>query len=82
MNKIEATQELVFFYFCFRIHSLEKSCDKFPLNLVLVNEEDVPIGHSRLSLVIGKENSCFLESGTLIKNYLTTFKLYYKYSCM
>jgi hypothetical protein len=59
------------------LHQLQNKPEMtvFPLNLVLVNEEDVPIGHSRLSLVIGKENSCFLESGTLIKNYHTKFKM-------
>ncbi|XP_052057731.1 N-alpha-acetyltransferase 80-like [Mytilus californianus] len=45
-----------------RIHSLEKSCDKYPVNLVLVNDEDLPVGHSRLSIVVGREKSCFVES--------------------
>lgn len=45
-----------------RIHSLEKSCDNFPVNLVLVDDKDVTIGHSRLSLVVGREKSCFIES--------------------
>ncbi|CAG2227011.1 N-alpha-acetyltransferase 80 [Mytilus edulis] len=45
-----------------RIHSLEKSCDKYPVNLVLVTDEDIPVGHSRLAIVVGREKSCFVES--------------------
>ncbi|VDI27135.1 Hypothetical predicted protein, partial [Mytilus galloprovincialis] len=45
-----------------RIHSLEKSCDKYPVNLVLVTDENIPVGHSRLAIVVGREKSCFVES--------------------
>ncbi|KAJ8308566.1 hypothetical protein KUTeg_013440 [Tegillarca granosa] len=48
-----------------RLHSLEKSNDKFPLNLVLVQDNDstdAVVGHSRLSIVHGTPDSCLLES--------------------
>ncbi|KAK3093731.1 hypothetical protein FSP39_019373 [Pinctada imbricata] len=48
-----------------RLHSLEKSNDKFPVNLVMLVKEDGQdkvIGHSRLSIVQGKDKSCLIES--------------------
>ena len=59
---------MLFFKNCYRFHTLEKSRDQFPVNLVLVEnartEEAFVVGHSRLSLVVGQQNkSCLVESG-------------------
>ena len=54
---------------CYRLHSLEKSNDKFPVNLVMLVKEDGQdkvIGHSRLSVVQGKDKPCLIESGLLM----------------
>ncbi|XP_058845581.1 N-alpha-acetyltransferase 80, partial [Acipenser ruthenus] len=45
-----------------RIHSLEKSCDGFPVCLVLVSRADQLLGHARLSLVVGQPRSLFVET--------------------
>ncbi|XP_041130938.1 N-alpha-acetyltransferase 80-like [Polyodon spathula] len=45
-----------------RIHSLEKSCDSFPVCLVLVSRVDQLLGHARLSLVVGQPRSLFVET--------------------
>uniref|UniRef100_A0A8C6SCF1 N-alpha-acetyltransferase 80 n=1 Tax=Neogobius melanostomus TaxID=47308 RepID=A0A8C6SCF1_9GOBI len=49
-----------------RVHSLQKSSSEFPVCLVLLQgqktESEKVIGHSRLSRVVGKSNSLFVES--------------------
>ncbi|XP_058855926.1 N-alpha-acetyltransferase 80-like [Acipenser ruthenus] len=45
-----------------RIHSLEKSCDGFPVCLVMVSRADQLLGHARLSLVVGQPRSLFVET--------------------
>ncbi|XP_066553655.1 N-alpha-acetyltransferase 80 [Amia ocellicauda] len=50
-----------------RIHSLEKSCDDFPLCLVLLRrgaggQGEKLLGHARLSRVVGQRSSLFVES--------------------
>ncbi|XP_069117725.1 N-alpha-acetyltransferase 80-like [Argopecten irradians] len=48
-----------------RLHSLQKSNDKFPVCLVLIGQEkgkEELLGHSKLSIVHGKENSSLIES--------------------
>ncbi|CAH2312553.1 N-acetyltransferase 6 [Pelobates cultripes] len=46
-----------------RIHSLERSCDEFPVCLVLIRECGGPVlGHVRLCRVIGLKDSLFVES--------------------
>ncbi|XP_033735594.1 N-alpha-acetyltransferase 80-like [Pecten maximus] len=48
-----------------RLHSLQKSNEKFPVCLVLVNKEkgeELLLGHSKLSIVYGKESCCLIES--------------------
>ncbi|XP_060068421.1 N-alpha-acetyltransferase 80-like [Ylistrum balloti] len=54
-----------------RLHSLQKSNEKFPICLVLVSKEDGKeqlLGHSKLSIVYGKENCCLIESVCVRKN--------------
>ena len=54
-------------FYVYRLHTLEKSRDSFPVCVVLVkdiNTEDaLLIGHSRLSVVIGQPKCCLVESG-------------------
>ncbi|XP_068107660.1 N-alpha-acetyltransferase 80 [Hyperolius riggenbachi] len=46
-----------------RIHSLERSCDDFPMCLALVGaQEGSAVGHVRLCRVIGLTDSLFVES--------------------
>nr|XP_015203819.1 PREDICTED: N-acetyltransferase 6 [Lepisosteus oculatus] len=48
-----------------RRHSLEQSCDGFPVSLVLLQGAGAAerlLGHARLSLVVGQEGSLFVES--------------------
>uniref|UniRef100_T1JB23 N-acetyltransferase domain-containing protein n=1 Tax=Strigamia maritima TaxID=126957 RepID=T1JB23_STRMM len=56
-----------YFLFClFRFHSLEKSCDKLPCSLVLIDHTgpglDEIIGHSRITPIHGHKQACLLES--------------------
>lgn len=52
---------------CFRLHSLEASCDTLPTSLVLVKNEKntskVVLGHSKITPIPSMPNSCFVESG-------------------
>ena len=55
----------------FRLHSLEKSCDSFPVSLVLLLKDkhgtSSVIGHSKLSQVLGQSTkACLVESGKFI----------------
>ncbi|XP_055021500.1 N-alpha-acetyltransferase 80 isoform X2 [Boleophthalmus pectinirostris] len=53
-----------------RVHSLQKSCSEFPVCLVLLQGEkacEKILGHSRLSLVVGKSSSLFVESVVVAK---------------
>ncbi|KAK3599154.1 hypothetical protein CHS0354_040988 [Potamilus streckersoni] len=54
-----------------RLHSLQKSCDTFPVSLILVevngSKKEV-VGHSRVSIVHGREKSCLVESVVVKKN--------------
>ncbi|XP_026009267.1 N-acetyltransferase 6 [Astatotilapia calliptera] len=48
-----------------RVHSLQKSCSEFPVNLVLLQgrgETERLLGHARLSRVVGHSGSLFVES--------------------
>lgn len=48
-----------------RLHSLQKSSERFPICLLLLKNEsgkEQLIGHSKLSIVHGKEKSCLIES--------------------
>eukprot|EP00079_Xenopus_tropicalis_P010641 XP_002935682.1 PREDICTED: N-acetyltransferase 6 [Xenopus tropicalis] len=46
-----------------RMHSLERSCDDFPVCLALISSPDGPaLGHVRLCKVIGSHDSLFVES--------------------
>ncbi|XP_068589108.1 N-alpha-acetyltransferase 80 [Cebidichthys violaceus] len=48
-----------------RVHSLQKSCPEFPLCLVLLRgggETERLLGHARLSRVVGRSGSLFVES--------------------
>uniref|UniRef100_A0A8C4TKR6 N-alpha-acetyltransferase 80 n=1 Tax=Erpetoichthys calabaricus TaxID=27687 RepID=A0A8C4TKR6_ERPCA len=48
-----------------RIHALQKSCDDFPVCLVLLSKSETGeclLGHARLSLVVGQSRSLFVES--------------------
>lgn len=53
-----------------RVHSLQKSCQEFPICLVLLRgppEGERLLGHSRLSRVIGHSSSLFVESVVVSK---------------
>ncbi|KAL3874848.1 hypothetical protein ACJMK2_037810 [Sinanodonta woodiana] len=54
-----------------RLYSLQKSCDAFPVSLILVevngSKKEV-VGHSRVSVVQGREKSCLVESVVVKKN--------------
>ncbi|XP_030590260.1 N-alpha-acetyltransferase 80 [Archocentrus centrarchus] len=53
-----------------RIHSLQKSCSEFPVNLVLLQgrrETERLLGHARLSRVVGRSSSLFVESVVVSK---------------
>ncbi|KAM4721604.1 N-alpha-acetyltransferase 80 [Rhinophrynus dorsalis] len=46
-----------------RMHSLERSCDEFPVCLVLIGAPGGPVlGHARLCRVLGLQDSLFVES--------------------
>ncbi|XP_047460711.1 N-alpha-acetyltransferase 80 [Mugil cephalus] len=48
-----------------RVHSLQKSCSEFPVCLVLLQghrETEKLLGHARLSRVVGRSSSLFVES--------------------
>ncbi|XP_075949700.1 uncharacterized protein naa80 [Anarhichas minor] len=48
-----------------RVHSLQKSCPEFPVCLVLLRgrgETERLLGHARLSRVVGRSSSLFVES--------------------
>ncbi|XP_031701745.1 N-alpha-acetyltransferase 80 [Anarrhichthys ocellatus] len=48
-----------------RVHSLQKSCPEFPVCLVLLRgrgETEQLLGHARLSRVVGRSSSLFVES--------------------
>ncbi|XP_063749280.1 N-alpha-acetyltransferase 80 [Eleginops maclovinus] len=53
-----------------RVHSLQKSCADFPVCLVLLQghrEAERLLGHARLSLVVGRSSSLFVESVVVSK---------------
>ncbi|XP_033824733.2 N-alpha-acetyltransferase 80 [Periophthalmus magnuspinnatus] len=53
-----------------RVHSLQKSCSEFPVCLVLLQgqkQSEKLLGHARLSHVVGKSNSLFVESVVVSK---------------
>lgn len=54
-------------YICFRLHSLEASCDTLPTSLVLVKNEEnnckAVIGHSKITPIPSIPDGCFVESG-------------------
>ncbi|XP_034027654.1 N-alpha-acetyltransferase 80 [Thalassophryne amazonica] len=53
-----------------RVHSLQKSCSEFPVCLVLLRrhgEMEQLLGHARLSRVVGRSSSLFLESVVVSK---------------
>lgn len=54
-----------------RLHSLEKSCDNFPTCLILlgnINGVNNVVAHCRLSKVLGKPDSVFVESVVVRKD--------------
>ncbi|XP_056155424.1 N-alpha-acetyltransferase 80 [Lampris incognitus] len=53
-----------------RVHSLQKSCQEFPVSLILLQgtgEAERLLGHARLSRVIGHVGSLFVESVVVSK---------------
>ncbi|KAJ8370826.1 hypothetical protein SKAU_G00108540, partial [Synaphobranchus kaupii] len=53
-----------------RIHALQKSCQEFPVCLMLIQgtgREEELLGHARLSLVVGRGSSLFVESVVVSK---------------
>lgn len=44
-----------------RLHSLRNSCDRLPVSLILLKQNQV-IGHAKLSRIPSIEDACFLES--------------------
>lgn len=50
-----------------RLFSLESSNDNYPVNLVFVDDNNVVVGHSRLSLVVGQDKCCLVESVVIKK---------------
>uniref|UniRef100_A0A667X4F5 N-alpha-acetyltransferase 80, NatH catalytic subunit n=1 Tax=Myripristis murdjan TaxID=586833 RepID=A0A667X4F5_9TELE len=53
-----------------RVHSLQKSCSEFPVNLVLLQGSrgtERLLGHARLSRVVGRGGSLFVESVVVSK---------------
>ncbi|XP_046895391.1 N-alpha-acetyltransferase 80 [Hypomesus transpacificus] len=50
-----------------RLHALRKSCPGFPVCLVLVRGAEALVGHARLSRVVGRSDSLFVESVVVSK---------------
>lgn len=52
---------------CFRLHSLEASCDTLPTSLILVKKEEnnckTVIGHSKITPIPSMPDSGFIETG-------------------
>lgn len=55
---------------CFRLHSLEASCDTLPTSLVLIKNEEnkckAVIGHSKITPIPSIPDGVFVESGNYI----------------
>ncbi|XP_062316473.1 N-alpha-acetyltransferase 80 [Osmerus eperlanus] len=50
-----------------RLHALRKSCPGFPVCLVLVRGGEALVGHARISRVVGRSDSLFVESVVVSK---------------
>ncbi|XP_063986001.1 N-alpha-acetyltransferase 80 isoform X2 [Diachasmimorpha longicaudata] len=51
-----------------RLRTLEASCDNFPINLLLLKDNRV-LGHCRISRMPSKEDSCFIETFVIDREY-------------
>lgn len=50
-----------------RLRGLENSCDKLPVNLVLIKNDKV-IGHAKISAIPSIRDACFIESVVIDKS--------------